>query len=118
MIGDRDRRQIVRTLLALRQARCDEFPHELFDEFAWNILLHLFYAHALNEAVSVATISDRAGTSETAGRRWIEHLVMADQVESTLAMDDLRMTATAIDAMRKYVDRVKALGVEQLNDLA
>ena len=117
MQGDKDCSEIVKTLIHLRKARCQDFPHEIFDEYAWNILLELFVAHSHNETVSISEISARAGATETAGRRWIEHLVVAEQIEPTVDMQDIRMTAEAIKAMRTYIDRVHAMGVERINDL-
>lgn len=109
MIGDTKRSVTADNILAVRELRKAKFPGEIFDEFAWNMLLVLFVGMARNEIISELTLIDRADASVIAGRRWIAHLIATRQVRES-ADNDLVLTDTAIDHMRSFLD-----GAETLN---
>jgi len=82
------------------------FPSELFDEFAWNMMLHLFVGLANNEVMTERALIEKAGASESSGRRWIEHLVKDGQVAGRHDDDDVVLTTEAITHLRKFLDEV------------
>ncbi|RZL18156.1 MAG: hypothetical protein EOP64_12875 [Sphingomonas sp.] len=82
------------------------FPSELFDEFAWNMMLHLFVGLANNELMTERALIEKAGASENAGRRWIEHLVKDGQVAERRDDDDVILTTGAITQLRIFLDEV------------
>lgn len=82
------------------------FPSELFDEFAWNMMLHLFVGLANNELMTERALIEKAGASENAGRRWIEHLVKDGQVAERHDDDDVILTTDAINQLRIFLDEV------------
>lgn len=82
------------------------FPSELFDEFAWNMMLHLFVGLANNQVMTEVALIEKAGASEHSGRRWIEHLVKDGQVAERRDHDDVVLTTDAIAHLRTFLDDV------------
>ena len=107
MYGDQRRGQMAKNLIVVRTIRAESFPSELFDEHAWNMLLHLFSALTDNETVSEADLIRRADASLNFGRRWITHLVKDGQIEARSDGDDVALTASAIERMRMFLDRAE-----------
>ena len=116
MIGDKERCDTARAAIELRRLRCEKFPSEIFDEYAWNLLLHTFIAHVDNDLVSSEMLFDKSGMSEKVGRRWLDHLVKDGQIESHSDGDDIHLTAQSITAMRDYLDCVRSVGSRVLVD--
>jgi len=104
MIGDQHRGIIAENLLEMRALRERTFPRELFDEYAWSMLLHLFVGLASNEIMTEEGICNRADVTTHAGRRWLKHLVSDGQVETRSDGDDVVLTPAAIDRMRSFLD--------------
>ena len=105
MIGDKDREQTARRILAVRAERKRIFPSELFDESAWNMLLILFAGHVDNEEITEQVLLSRSGAGRTAGRRWIAHLVADGQVAYRGDDDDVVLTAECVTRMRLFLDQ-------------
>ncbi len=95
----------------MRALRKQHFPSELFDEYAWNILLILFVKLVNNEVVAENDLLDTAGLPVAVGRRWLAHLVEDGQVEKRDDGDDVVLSVTAIAAMRKFLDQQSASNV-------
>jgi len=110
MIGDYDRGQTARRILAVRATRQRIFPSELFDEFAWNMLLILFAGHVENEEISERLLLSRSGAGQTAGRRWIGHLVADGQVADRRDDDDVVLTPDCVTRMRLFLDQAYSVG--------
>ena len=106
MIGDQARGEAARCILDVRSLRKVMFPSELFDEFAWNMMLHLFVGLANNQVMTEGALIEKAGASEHSGRRWIEHLVKDGQVAERRDHDDVVLTADAIAHLRTFLDDV------------
>lgn len=106
MIGDQARGQAAQRILEIRSLRKVMFPSELFDEFAWNMMLHLFVGLANNQVITEQDVIARSGASETSGRRWIEHLVKDGQVAERHDDDDVVLTSGAITQLRGFLDEV------------
>lgn len=106
MIGDQARGEAAQCILDVRSLRKVMFPSELFDEFAWNMMLHLFVGLANNQVITESALIEKAGASEHSGRRWIEHLVKDGQVAERRGHDDVVLTADAIAHLRTFLDHV------------
>ena len=105
MLGDRRRGEIARNLLKVRAVRTSLFPSELFDEHAWNMLLHLFSALTENETISEEDLIQQSSESTAVGRRWLAHLVKDGQIEARENGDDVRLTPSAVANMRIFLDQ-------------
>jgi hypothetical protein len=106
MENDRDENDSARTaenLLRVRSLRSDVFPSEIFDEHAWNILLHLFVAQAKGDAVSETKLISLAGTAPGIGQRWLAHLVADAQVEPYANGGAVTLTPSALDRMEGFL---------------
>lgn len=105
MKGDNTRALEAERLLSERDRRYDLFPSEIFDEFAWNMLLHLFVALAKNETMSEVRLCELSHAGKAAGRRWIAHLVKDKQIEARSDGDDVVLTGEAVDRLRRYLSK-------------
>ena len=114
MNGDQARGKAAQCILDVRSLRKAVFPSELFDEFAWNMMLHLFVELANNRVMTERALIEKAGASEDAGRRWIEHLVKDRQVAERRDEDDVILTADAISRLRKFLDEAINRGESQV----
>lgn len=103
MIGDKDCAREATRLIVDRNRRYPLFPAELFDEFPWNMLLHLFVALESNRVMSETKLCEASNAGEAVGRRWINHLVKNALVEAREDGDDVILTGDAIDRMRRYL---------------
>jgi hypothetical protein len=110
MMGDQDRGATAQAIIDVRFLRGVHFPSEIFDEFAWNILLILFVGLAANEIISEKVLIERAGVSIVAGRRWIAHLIQDGQVADRDDGEDVILSLQAISQLRRFLDEAKALG--------
>jgi hypothetical protein len=104
MLGDQRRGVTAQGLLEMRAKRKRCFPLELFDEHAWDILLHLFISHVSNEIVSEAALIQMSDTSHGVGIRWLNHLVESGQIERRQDGGDVALTVDAVSAMREFLD--------------
>jgi len=109
MTGDNNRAQTARRILAVRATRKRIFPSELFDEYAWNMLLILFASHVDNEEISEHVLLLRSGAGQTAGRRWIAHLVADGQVADRGDDDDVVLTPDCVARMRLFLDHADSV---------
>lgn len=67
--------QMVRQIIANRQARARFFDAELFGDPAWDMLLDLTAAHAEGARVSVTSLCIAAGVPATTALRWLTQMV-------------------------------------------
>lgn len=67
--------QMVRQVIANRQARSRFFDPELFGDPAWDMLLDLTAAHAKGARVSVTSLCIAAGVPATTALRWLTQMV-------------------------------------------
>lgn len=117
MTGDQERGATAQTILAIRSLRKTMFPSELFDEFAWNMLLILFTALAANEVVTEAKLIARSDVSLGAGRRWIGHLIKDGQIDDRQDGDDVILTQQGVSRLREFLDQARTLGEHSLSSI-
>ncbi len=99
--------QVVRQIIANRQARAKFFDSALFGDPAWDMLLDLTAAHGEGGQVSVTSLCIAAGVPATTALRWLTQMVEsgvfirvpdpADKRRAFIALSD-----TAIAAMAGY----------------
>ena len=99
--------QMVRQMIANRQARARFFDPALFGDPAWDMLLDLTAAHGEGAQVSVTSLCIAAGVPATTALRWLTQMVEsgifqrvpdpADRRRAFIAMSD-----KAIAAMSAY----------------
>ena len=104
--------QVVRQIIANRQARSRFFDAELFGDPAWDMLLDLTAAHGEGAQVSVTSLCIAAGVPTTTALRWLTQMVEsgifvrvpdpADRRRAFIALSD-----TAIAAMTGYFASVR-----------
>lgn len=91
-----------------RSIRLEEFPHEMFDEHAWSMLLIAYQRQAFGLDYTVADVVTLAGASTENGARWLKWLHQDDLMElADGASPDgpIRLTGDAIARMDRYLDR-------------
>jgi hypothetical protein len=106
MIEDKARAEAARKLLVDRNCRYRLFPGELFDEYAWNMLLYLFVAQANDHRVSERHLIASVKTSSTIGQRWLYQLAKDGQIEPRKSGDDVVLTTGALARLREYFDTI------------
>jgi DNA-binding MarR family transcriptional regulator len=67
--------QVVRQIIANRQARSRFFDPALFGDPAWDMLLDLTAAHGEGARVSVTSLCIAAGVPATTALRWLTQMV-------------------------------------------
>ncbi len=105
--------QMVRQIIANRQARARFFDPALFGDPAWDMLLDLTAAHGEGAQVSVTSLCIAAGVPATTALRWLTHMVEsgifqrvpdpADRRRAFIALSD-----KAISAMSAYFASLRA----------
>jgi hypothetical protein len=104
--------QVVRQIIANRQARARFFDPELFGDPAWDMLLDLTAAHGEGVQVSVTSLCIAAAVPTTTALRWLTQMVErgifirvpdpSDRRRAFIALSD-----TAIAAMASYFASVR-----------
>lgn len=97
--------QMVRQLIANRQARARFFDPALFGDPAWDMLLDLTAAHGEGAQVSVTSLCIAAGVPATTALRWLTQMVEtgvfvrvpdpADRRRAFIALSDKAIAAMA-----------------------
>lgn len=97
--------QVVRRMIANRQARGRFFDPELFGDPAWDMLLDLTAAHGEGARVSVTSLCIAAGVPATTALRWLTQMVesgifvrvpdQADRRRAFIALSDTAQAAMA-----------------------
>lgn len=109
MIGDQARGDVARNLILVRDARQDHFKHEIFDEYAWNMLLHLFVALSNNETMSEERMIELSGGIEAVSRRWLAFLMGIGDIVTRDDGEDIAFTPDSANRMRQFLDRAAAI---------
>jgi hypothetical protein len=104
--------QVVRQIIANRQARARFFDPELFGDPAWDMLLDLTAAHGEGVQVSVTSLCIAAAVPTTTALRWLTQMVesgifirVPDPADRRRAF--IALSETAIAAMTNYFASVR-----------
>lgn len=95
---------LARRHIAIRRLRYDEFPSFLFDEYAWDMLLHLFVARAEGRSLDEATLGTLALATPRVWSRWLKHLEEQEHVERR-SDGSVTLSTAAHEDMRRYLVR-------------
>ncbi|SFP72881.1 hypothetical protein [Sphingomonas rubra] len=91
---------LAKTQIALRALRYGHFPGDIFDEYAWDMMLHMYVARLRGQTMYVDNIINLTSKSKVIGDRWIRHLLN----DAIVAVDGdvVGLTDTAFDRMDAY----------------
>ncbi|RYE94312.1 MAG: hypothetical protein EOO77_44310 [Oxalobacteraceae bacterium] len=106
MADDRSRVATARRILIDREDRYRLFPGDIFDEYAWTMLLHLFVAFGTGVSLTERKLIHLVNTSINTGQRWLYQLAKDGQIESRRSGEDVNLTGEAINRLRQYLDSV------------
>lgn len=104
--------QVVRRIIASRQARAKFFDGDLFADPAWDMLLDLTAAHAEHTRVSVTSLCIAAGVPATTALRWLKQMVesgifirVADPNDKRRAF--IALSEKSVEAMARYFAEIE-----------
>ena len=106
MDGGLSKVEIARLLLRIRALRWDHFRGDLFDEYAWNILLVLYIADENDRETTETMAVQEASVPTTVGVRWIAHLEQSMLLERGSSADIVRLTDQSRAKMAEYLHEV------------
>jgi hypothetical protein len=107
MPDDQRRTDMAQRILFDREVRYDFFPCDIFDEYAWKMLLRLFVAKASGKVMGEKELINLVHVNVNIGQRWLYLLAKDGQVESRLAGEDVVLTEKALTKLRGYLDTVE-----------
>jgi len=91
---------MAKTQVALRALRYGHFPADIFDEYAWDMMLHMYIAHLRKQVMYVDNIVNLTSKNKMIGDRWISHLAAEDMVE--IDKECIHLFNKALDKMEEY----------------
>lgn len=109
MTGDQQRGRNAEAMLTLRLLCRRLFPSDIFDEYAWNMLLCLFVGLVSNEIISERMLIERSDVSLAVGRRWIAHLMHDGQISARADGDDVVLSTNAVENLRSFLDKARLI---------
>lgn len=115
MLGNRTRGITAQNLLHVRAAREKHFPVGMFDEHAWNMLLHLFVALVDNQVMGEARLIELASATTSVGRRWLAFLHDREQIKDRDDGEDIILTENGIREMRRFLDDARIIHAHAAN---
>lgn len=106
MVGHDRKARLAQAILDNREQRRDGLPPEMFGEFAWDALLHLFIADAASQRLDGHALVERTSCPPSVMRRWLifmseQKLVIGDG-DGDLS-DLLTLSAEALAAIETYL---------------
>ena len=75
------RHELACQIVESRRSRAAHFPNDIFDEPAWDILLHLYCAIDEKKGVTAQALGRSISSPFSTIERWVRHLVERDLVE-------------------------------------
>jgi hypothetical protein len=112
LIGHDEKARLAQAILNNRRDRQNDLPSDLFSEYAWDALLHLFIADAASERLTGHGLVERIGCAAPVMARWLKYLSQQKLVvgdgDSDLS-DLLTLAPKALDAVEAYLFRTQKL---------
>jgi DNA-binding MarR family transcriptional regulator len=107
--------RLAEAILVNRRDRQSALPADIFAEFAWEGLLHLFVADARSERLTGQALADRAGCKTAIMGRWIKYLskeglILDDGKHGTEVL--LTLSPAGLHAMETYLARTQHLAAD------
>src|SRR3990170_867728 len=108
-MGVNERAELAKEIHDARRSRDRYFPAEVFAEPAWDILLILYWAHHVQQPMTVTNVCASAAVPPTTAIRWIESLQGLGLVRKCQHPTDRRvhwldLTADATAKLDRYLD--------------
>lgn len=72
---------MAKTQVALRSLRYGHFPADIFDEYAWDMMLHLYISRLRKQTLYIDNVVNLTSKNTIVGERWIKHLITESIVE-------------------------------------
>ncbi len=91
---------MAKTQVALRALRYGHFPSDIFDEYAWDMMLHMYIGGLRGQTMYVDNIVNLTSKSKSIGDRWINHLIKLEMVETD--GDLITLSESGFDRMNEY----------------
>jgi hypothetical protein len=91
---------LAKTQVALRALRYGHFPADIFDEYAWDMMLHMYIAALRHQPMYADNAVNLTSKNKEVGDRWIRHLVADGMVEAEGEM--VALTDSAMQRMHSY----------------
>lgn len=112
LVGHDEKARLAQAILDNRRDRQHHLPGELFSEYAWDALLHLFIADAASERLTGHSLIERIGCAAPVMVRWLMYLSQQKLVvgdgDGDLS-DLLTLAPDALDAIETYLHKTQAL---------
>jgi hypothetical protein len=93
---------LAKTQVALRALRYGHFPADIFDEYAWDMMLHAYIAALRKQTIYIDNLVNLTSKSKKIGDRWVTHLIKLGIVE--LEGEIVRLSPEGFDRMDRYHD--------------
>lgn len=100
MAAFNDNLDLAKTQVALRALRYGHFPADIFDEYAWDMMLHMYIAGLRHQVMYIDNIVNLTSKSKSIGDRWMKHLQHEGLAEAD--GDKVWLTDDAFDRMNAY----------------
>lgn len=67
--------ELAKLQVALRALRYGHFPADIFDEYAWDMLLHMYIARLRAQPIYFDNVVNLTSKNTSVGSRWMKHLL-------------------------------------------
>jgi hypothetical protein len=91
---------MAKTQVALRALRYGHFPADIFDEYAWDMMLHMYIAAIRKQIIYLDNVVNLTSKNKRVGDRWIAHLIKEDMVVAD--GDIVALTSSCFVKMNDY----------------
>lgn len=97
---------LAKSQVALRALRYGHFPADIFDEYAWDMMLHMYIAGLRNQVMYIDNAVNLTSKNKRIGDRWISHL----RAESMIEVDGevIKLSDSAMKRMNLYHEEALA----------
>lgn len=91
---------MAKTQVALRALRYGHFPADIFDEYAWDMMLHMYIAYLRKQTIYIDNVVNLTSKNKFIGDRWIKHLITEGMVQRE--GEQVKLTEDAFKRMNGY----------------
>lgn len=97
---------LAKTQVALRALRYGHFPADIFDGYAWDMMLHMYIAALRQQTMYVDNVVNLTSKSKITGERWISHLLAEGLIEAKGEI--ITLSERALNHMNLYHEEALA----------
>jgi hypothetical protein len=91
---------MAKTQVALRALRYGHFPADIFDEYAWDMMLHMYIAALRDQTIYVDNVVNLTSKNKLIGDRWIAHLIKDGMVVRN--EEKVALSESCLEQMNSY----------------